>query len=475
MIKPNKTTWLVAMLISLLAFSCGEDEIPPNAIASFQFEVDANNFRVVNFTNFSQNAVSYSWDFGDGSTPSTLENPTYTYDGEGTYLVKLTATGKGGDLSVKEEEIVINDPDKELKKLTGETSKTWKLIRDASTGRYPFEVGPADKSQIWYALGLQEALGLRPCLLNDEYIFSLDGKYQYKTNGDFWAEGGVWSEAIGVGCKESVNSNFVNVDGADISKWNDGVHAFEYNTQTNKLKLNGLGAFIGLAKVATTEEVKVPQNSVTYNIIKLVEAEVDTLIIETSLAAANGYWRFVLVHYNNPLMEPPMPTPPPPPGSIDEVDFNFESGTPDWAIFGGTDFNGAGVTLARVANPQSSGINTSGFVMKMDQTAGVQGWTGISTALSGLIDFTNKQTFKVKVYSPKVGAVVKLKLEEIGNAGNNKEIDATTTVANGWEELTFTFLEADANKWNLLVLFFDFQGDVKPTATTFLFDDIKLQ
>ncbi|HMQ01098.1 MAG TPA: PKD domain-containing protein, partial [Cyclobacteriaceae bacterium] len=297
MIKQFKTKWLTAVVVALLGFSsCGDDEAPLPAIASFQFEVDANDFRKVAFLNFSQHAVSYSWDFGDGSAATSDENPIHSFPGEGTYLVRLTATGGAGDQSVKEEEILIVDPDKELKKLTGENSKTWKLIRDVSTGRYPFEVGPSDRSQIWYALGLQEALGLRPCLLNDEYIFKLNGEYEYKTNGDFWAEGGVWSEAIGVGCKESVNSNFVNVDGVNISAWNDGIHEFEYNTQNEQLILKGTGAFVGLPKVTTNEEVKVPQSSVTYKIIKLVEAEVDTLILETNLQAAGGYWRFVLVH-----------------------------------------------------------------------------------------------------------------------------------------------------------------------------------
>lgn len=470
-----QTKWLYAILL-LFAFSCSEDEPAPEAIASFQFEVDADDFKTVQFTNFSQNAVSYSWNFGDGSTPSTAEDPSHTFPGEGTYTVTLSAMGAGGDVAIKEEAVVITDPNAELKKLTGEISKTWKLIRDVSTGNYPFQVGPNDRSQIWYALGLQEALGLRPCLLNDEYIFSLEGTYEYKTNGDFWAEGGVWKDDLGApGCLASTDGNYVNVDDVDISAWNDGTHTFTYDVQDDELTVTGNGAFVGLAKVATTEEVKVPQNAVTYKIVKLVDAAVDTLILETTLTAAGGYWRFVLVHYDNPLDEPAMPTPPPPPGSIDVVDFDFESSTPTWTVFGGTDFNGAGVTVTRLANPHSGGINTSGFVMQVDQAAAVQGWSGFSTDLTGLIDFTNKQVFKIKVYSPVVGAVVKLKLEEVGNAGNNKEIDATTTVANAWEELTYTFAVADANKWNRFVLFFDFQTDVKANASTFFFDDIKLQ
>jgi len=39
--------------------------------------------------------VSWSWDFGDGTT-STAQNPNKTYAAPGTYTVRLTVTGKGG-------------------------------------------------------------------------------------------------------------------------------------------------------------------------------------------------------------------------------------------------------------------------------------------------------------------------------------------------------------------------------------------
>jgi PKD repeat protein len=45
---------------------------------------------VVNFTNASTNATTYSWNFGDGNT-SNLENPSNTYAANGTYTVRLTA------------------------------------------------------------------------------------------------------------------------------------------------------------------------------------------------------------------------------------------------------------------------------------------------------------------------------------------------------------------------------------------------
>lgn len=50
---------------------------------------------LVNFTDLSPNATSWSWDFGDG-TVSTLQNPSHVYSDPGTYTVTLTATNANG-------------------------------------------------------------------------------------------------------------------------------------------------------------------------------------------------------------------------------------------------------------------------------------------------------------------------------------------------------------------------------------------
>lgn len=57
-------------------------------IASFSTSV--NSF-TTSFTNSSNFATSYAWDFGDTQT-STLINPTHTYSNTGTYTVILTAS-----------------------------------------------------------------------------------------------------------------------------------------------------------------------------------------------------------------------------------------------------------------------------------------------------------------------------------------------------------------------------------------------
>jgi hypothetical protein len=47
------------------------------------------------FDNNSQGAITYAWDFGDGST-STQSNPTHTYTNSGVYSVRLIATDNCG-------------------------------------------------------------------------------------------------------------------------------------------------------------------------------------------------------------------------------------------------------------------------------------------------------------------------------------------------------------------------------------------
>ena len=50
---------------------------------------------IVKFTDKSQNAKTWLWDFGDGTT-STLQNPTHTYTSKGNYTVGLTETNDAG-------------------------------------------------------------------------------------------------------------------------------------------------------------------------------------------------------------------------------------------------------------------------------------------------------------------------------------------------------------------------------------------
>ena len=162
---------------------------------------------------------------------------------------------------------------------------------------------------------------------------------------------------------------------------------------------------------------------------------------------------------------------PPPPSSIPTLPLTFESSVVNYAFY---NFDGGVSTV--IENPQKNGINPSEKVAKMVKSAG-QFWGGSFLELSGPIDFATATTFRMKVYSPRVGAKVLLKVENKANTVETFEKQALTSVANTWEELTFDFASINkGNEYHRIVLIFDLgiQGDGSDNFT-FLYDDIRLE
>jgi len=147
---------------------------------------------------------------------------------------------------------------------------------------------------------------------------------------------------------------------------------------------------------------------------------------------------------------------------------DFESFTVNYS------FNDFGNAVASVIdNPDASGINTSARVAQFVKPAGAETWAGTFLTLENPIDFSNNTVFKVKVWSPKSGAMVKFKVENIDNGEIAYEVDAYTTIANQWEELTYDFSGIEiTNEYQKVVIFFDF-GNPGDDAI-YYYDDVKL-
>lgn len=146
----------------------------------------------------------------------------------------------------------------------------------------------------------------------------------------------------------------------------------------------------------------------------------------------------------------------------------FESFTVNYAF---ADFGGNEASV--IDNPDPSGINTSDRVAQAIKTSGAETWAGSLLTLGNPIDFSNNKLFRMKVWSPKAGAIVKLKVENLDNGEIAHEVDATTTVTNEWEELQYDFSAIDVSQdYQRIVFFFDFDnvGD----GSTYYFDDIRL-
>lgn len=78
--------------------SIGADDGDGNTVYCL-FPGDNTTSETVTFSNFTTGAVSYDWDFGDGSpvyTTGSLTDFTHTYSNYGTFNVTMTATGPNG-------------------------------------------------------------------------------------------------------------------------------------------------------------------------------------------------------------------------------------------------------------------------------------------------------------------------------------------------------------------------------------------
>ncbi|APY08800.1 hypothetical protein BWZ20_11040 [Winogradskyella sp. J14-2] len=97
---------LLLVVFAFTTLACEDNESGVELIgleARFTTEL---NLRTVSFNNISNDATSYLWDFGDG-TSSILLNPIKTYQ-NGTYTVSLTAFNDNGDADVFEKTLIID-------------------------------------------------------------------------------------------------------------------------------------------------------------------------------------------------------------------------------------------------------------------------------------------------------------------------------------------------------------------------------
>ena len=136
-------------------------------------------------------------------------------------------------------------------------------------------------------------------------------------------------------------------------------------------------------------------------------------------------------------------------GGVQNFGFqNFEGAVPAFTVFG----NIADIQV--IANPDASGLNTTNNVAQLTKTTGSEVWAGSFFEVTSL-DLATYSKISVKTWSPKNGAVVKLKLEN-ADASITHEMDLNTSVANAWEELIYDFSDAPAADYVKIVIFFDF-------------------
>ena len=302
-------TPLLFLFFVVLA-SCGDDEPTPTTeppLASFSTVVSD---LTVTFTNNSTNAVSSSWNFGDGNT-STEDNPTHTYASGGTYTVVLTVTSADGEVDDFQENVsVLEDP---TQFLHGGSTREWKLVRE---GTSMLLASDSDFTQIWWAGSSNN--GERPCLYDDAFTFGADGSFAINDGGTFWAEFGVFnggpdntgcdSNTTPEGCFEAIPANMVNECGDDVSAWLSATHSYTYDEASGQITISGDGAWIGIPKLGTSGTHIVPQAATTFNVVFSSggDTQVDTMFVNFDYGA--GFWPFTYVSYRDTSLEPDIVT-----------------------------------------------------------------------------------------------------------------------------------------------------------------------
>ena len=77
-------------------FTLASDEVPELPIADFSANITSGYAPLsVQFTDLSENATEWDWDFGDEAT-SIEQNPVHTYSAAGNYTVNLTVSNSNG-------------------------------------------------------------------------------------------------------------------------------------------------------------------------------------------------------------------------------------------------------------------------------------------------------------------------------------------------------------------------------------------
>ena len=129
---------------------------------------------------------------------------------------------------------------------------------------------------------------------------------------------------------------------------------------------------------------------------------------------------------------------------------DFETANPAFTVFGNIS------DIEVIDNPDASGANTTGKVAKMLKSSGSEVWAGSFFDIDPALDLSTYSKMSIKTWSPKLGATVRLKIENSANNQEFFEIDATTTAASSWEELIFDLSDADTFTYDRIVIFFDF-------------------
>ena len=511
---------LNVFLASALVFACVEEiennidfidtiEVPTNVSAMISITQD--NTGVVTITPTGEGVVSYSVDFGDGSSESGSINPgnsvVHTYP-EGTYEATIIAVGLNGEVTETVVSVVVSysAPENLVVTINNVAGNPFDINVSATADlAASFEVyfGDQGTDEAPTSLQIGEIL---------TYTYSAVGEYTVTvvalSGGAATVE---YSEVVTITNPllmpidfedSTLNYSFVDFGNAQstVIPNPDPSGLNTSSTVGQSVKFNGsevwAGSFLTIDEpvdfsslnniavdVWTSEIGEVVKLKLENSANPDINTEVDmtttvnqgweTLIYDFSASdLSQEYDRVVIFfdfgnsgddtsyYFDNIRLSLPAVS------NFTTVE-DFQGDTPGNFSFGGVE----GVQL--VSNPNPSGTNTTSTVMQFTKTDGAEVWGGMGFAVDGIINFNGTNQIKINSYAPEAGKVVKVKLETIeGNVdGLTYEFDMTTTVANQWEVLTYDFSAAPDLDYISFIVFYDFGNQ---NAAVYHFDEVQV-
>ncbi len=496
-----------------------DDDVPAQGVIPENLTIDANvatdGSGLVEITPAAENAARFVVNFEEGADAVVVTNgetASYQYGTEGiaTYEITVTAYSLGGGLirsTISVEVEVTVDPNEPL-------FGSWVMANESGS----LGVGPAPGDTSWFAI---DGVGLvqRSCYFDDTYVFGEDGSFTNNLGGETWLEG--WQSGVADACGApvgphdgSVSATFSYDPSAGTLTLNGAGAFLGLPKAVNAGELpnvdvpDSITYQVTLSEDGSAMDVVIESGTGVYWQYKMVKGDGSDLeiggdpleTIYTNLVWSDEFdvdgapdpanWTYDLgaggwgngesqtytdnpenvrvedgmlkitaigsggptgvIHYYDDITLVAT-------GGETSVIEDFEGTPPAF-----TGFGGANSTV--VDNPDASGENTSSKVGESLKNFGAEGWAGSYFDVAAPLDMTTYSTIRVKTWSPATGAVVRLKLENQADAGEFVQVDATTTVAEEWETLTFDFSsQSPTGTYNRVVLFFDF--GVSPTGT----------
>ena len=432
LIKKSRILWLIILAVSF--FGCEEDDDAslPEIVASFVHTIDEDK-GVVTFENLSENANSYLWNFGDGTT-STLINPVKVFP-SGTYTIVLEASNSAGASTTFEDQIVIDIPlpinfpinfddanvNYNVATFNGTTFEIVANPDPSGSNTSTSNVGAITNSGAAFE-GVSFDLGM-----------GLDLSLLKTVKANLWSNTPVdillkLEQGTGVDIEVSTSHGGTG--------WEEVYFTFDSEDTYSRVTVfvDGPGTTAGTFYIDDIEQIETPASQTGCN--------------DTPIAAAS-------------------------------LPLDFEG----CATFPSSDNFGSGITSELAQNPSKTGINTSDFVLKVDKPTGSDFFAGIQNTFAEKFDLTTTNVFKLKVYSTKANAIFRFELalnpQTDPVTGNPAPVFVTVPNADEWTEVEFTFtgLPGGPMAYNQLVIKPDNdQADSPITAgATYYFDDLSLE